>query len=59
MSECNLCKKAEIEGHGHNGQPLVDGLVCDSCNPFVIKYRMMDSKVICRHKYLEKKNNGK
>ena len=45
MSECNLCKKVEIQGHGHNGRPLVDGLVCDSCNPYVIKYRMMEASV--------------
>ena len=25
-------------------KPLVDGLVCDSCNPFVIKYRMMEAR---------------
>ena len=25
---------------GHNGQPLVDGRVCDSCNELVIAYRI-------------------
>ena len=25
---------------GHNGQPLVDGRVCDSCNELVVAYRI-------------------
>ena len=32
---------------GHNGQPLVDGRVCDSCNELVIAYskkKMMEAR---------------
>lgn len=25
---------------GHNGQPLVDGRVCDSCNELVVAHRI-------------------
>lgn len=38
MSENNTCAicEAEIHGHGHNGQPVVDARVCDFCNDFEI-----------------------
>ena len=41
---CANCDKAvEIHGSwtsGHNGQPLVNGRVCDSCNGLVIAMRL-------------------
>lgn len=29
--KCEICKQ-EIIGYGHNGQPVVNGKVCDNCN---------------------------
>ena len=37
--KCALCGK-EFKGYGNNGQPLVDGTVCDECNVEVIKARL-------------------
>lgn len=41
---CANCEKpVEIHGSwtsGHNGQPLVDGRVCDGCNQQVIAARI-------------------
>lgn len=39
MKKCALCGK-EFKGYGNNGQPLVDGTVCDDCNVEVIKARL-------------------
>ena len=25
---------------GHNGEPLVDGRVCDNCHPYVLEQRL-------------------
>lgn len=37
---CALCR-VHIEGYGHNGQPLINGRVCTSCNQqSVIPYRL-------------------
>jgi hypothetical protein len=32
---CAICE-AEIQGFGHNGQPVVDARVCDFCNDFEV-----------------------
>jgi hypothetical protein len=37
--KCKLCNKAS-KGYGHNGQPLVNGQVCDKCNTPVIMSRI-------------------
>lgn len=37
--KCALCGK-DFKGYGNNGQPLVDGTVCDECNVEVIKARL-------------------
>jgi len=47
--KCCICK-GEIQAHSHNGkvywseghnaQPLVDGRCCDSCNGFVVGFRI-------------------
>ena len=37
--KCAICKN-EIEGYGNNGKPLVNDLVCDNCNRFVIADRL-------------------
>ena len=42
--KCALCGK-EISGHGNNGEPLVKGRVCDSCNWKVILERLHRVKV--------------
>ena len=42
-NKCALCGK-EFEGYGNNGQPLVDGTVCDECNKEVIKARINSMK---------------
>lgn len=31
FKKCALCKN-DIIGYGNNGQPLVNGQVCDECN---------------------------
>lgn len=36
---CANCNQ-KIKGYGHNGNPLVDGTVCDDCNIEVLKKRM-------------------
>lgn len=41
--KCALCGK-EILGYGNNGQPLVNGRVCDDCNKEVIKARISNLK---------------
>lgn len=41
--KCAICKN-KIIGYGNNGRPLVDGLVCDSCNLKVILERLRLSK---------------
>lgn len=41
-NKCALCGK-EFKGYGNNGQPLVDGTVCDECNVEVIKARINKS----------------
>ena len=47
--KCALCKK-EIKGYGNNGQPLVNGKVCDQCNKEVIKARLSNLKESKRKK---------
>lgn len=42
-NKCALCGK-ELKGYGNNGQPLVDGTVCDECNKEVIKARINSMK---------------
>ena len=37
--KCTICKDM-IEGHGHNGDPLVNGQVCNGCNWKVIRERI-------------------
>lgn len=38
--KCKLCQN-KIEGYGNNGEPIVNGRVCDNCNEkFVIKARL-------------------
>lgn len=44
---CAMCEKP-VEHHGswtegHNGQPLVDGRVCDGCNQQVIAARFFNA----------------
>lgn len=41
--KCAYCGK-KIEGYGHNGQPLVNGRVCDDCNKNVILTRLEQIK---------------
>ena len=39
--ECELCQRTN-EGFGNNGQPVVDGRVCDVCNAVhVLPARLM------------------
>jgi DNA-directed RNA polymerase subunit RPC12/RpoP len=38
---CSICKN-EIDGFGHNAQPINDGICCDECNVKVIKRRLFD-----------------
>ena len=28
---------------GHNGEPLVNGRVCDNCHPYVLEQRLKES----------------
>lgn len=42
VKKCALCGK-EFKGYGNNGQPLVNGRVCDDCNKEVIKARINKS----------------
>lgn len=51
MKHCKLCDK-EFEGYGHNGNPLVDGIVCDNCNQKVVTARLLS----IRQKDTETKN---
>ncbi len=39
MSKCAICSKT-YTNFGNNGRPLVEGFVCDTCNPKVIEFRM-------------------
>lgn len=39
MTQCAHCNQP-VTGHGHNGVPLVDGTVCDTCNALVIQERV-------------------
>mgnify|MGYP007073230685 FL=1 len=39
-STCAFCEEV-YDGWGNNGNPLVDGRVCDTCNNAVIVARMM------------------
>lgn len=36
---CSICR-GQFMGYGNNGQPLVNGRVCDLCNMFVIQHRI-------------------
>ena len=38
---CSICK-TEFEGHGHNAQPINDGICCDDCNTLVIIERIKE-----------------
>lgn len=40
---CEYCGN-KIEGYGHNGSPLVEGKVCDSCQELVIAERLRNYK---------------
>lgn len=42
--ECKLCGN-KIQGFGNNGQPLVEGRVCDECNWKVIQERLKQAKL--------------
>ena len=44
MKKCVLCGE-EIEGHGHDPQPLAKGTCCDACNARVIAARLLHEKV--------------
>lgn len=37
---CDLCGEI-YQGYGNNGNPLIDGRVCNDCNEHVILMRMM------------------
>lgn len=39
MFQCGVCTEVE-HGHGNNGQPLVEGQVCDTCNGLVLLERI-------------------
>ena len=39
MNSCSICSE-EIEGYGHNAQPINDGRCCDGCNNLVILERI-------------------
>lgn len=39
VTKCSLCGR-EFYGYGNNGKPLVDGPVCDDCNPQVVAKRL-------------------
>lgn len=41
FKKCALCKN-DIIGYGNNGQPLVNGQVCDECNKKVILARLKE-----------------
>lgn len=37
--QCKVCF-GRFHGYGNNGQPLVNGRVCDFCDTFVIAHRI-------------------
>lgn len=39
VTKCSLCGR-EFYGYDNNGKPLVDGPVCDDCNPQVVAKRL-------------------
>ena len=39
--ECSICNET-IEGHGHNAQPINDGICCDDCNMLVVLERIKE-----------------
>ena len=43
MNRCDNCGGKYI-GYGHNGSPLVDGFVCDSCQVKVTTMRFENIK---------------
>ena len=38
---CSICNE-NIEGHGHNAQPINSGKCCDDCNNLVIIARIKE-----------------
>tara|TARA_R100000687_G_C6398141_1_gene140526 strand:- start:246 stop:410 length:165 start_codon:yes stop_codon:yes gene_type:complete len=49
MKKCVLCGE-EIEGRGHDPQPLALGQCCDACNIRVMAARLRDHRLDELHK---------
>lgn len=42
--KCNVCRKYFL-GYSNNGDPLVDGEVCNDCNQYVLLARLYPSQL--------------